>query len=81
MLLHNSLGYKVGLESTADADLEEIIFRLTQNPMGQSVPLFTGTKITNILSAALDEETLKMLCDQPFPLTLIGMISEHEMNI
>ena len=81
MLLHDTLGVKIGLASQATADLEEIIFRLTQDDLNTMVPLFTGNKTANILSQSLDEEQIKIVCDQPFPMTLVALVSEHEMNV
>ena len=81
MLLHDTLGVKIGLASQTTADLEEIIFRLTQDDLNTMVPLFTGNKTANILSQSLDEEQIKIVCDQPFPMTLVALVSEHEMNV
>lgn len=81
MLLHDTLGVKIGLSSQSTSDLEEIIFRLTQDDLNTMVPLFTGNKTANILSRSLDEEQIKIVCDQPFPMTLVALVSEHEMNV
>jgi len=81
LLLHDTLGVKIGLFGQDDDDLEEFIFRLTQDDLNTMVPLFTGNKTANILSRSLDEEQIKILCDQPFPMTLVALVSEHEMNV
>ena len=81
LLLHDTLGVKIGLFGQDDGDLEEFIFRLTQDDLNTMVPLFTGNKTANILSRSLDEEQIKILCDQPFPMTLVALVSEHEMNV
>jgi len=79
--LHDSLGVKIGLSSMTTSEMEEFIFRLTADPLNTKVPLFTGTKTANIMSRSLDEESIKIVCDQPFPVTLVALVSEHEMNV
>ena len=73
-----SLAVQVGLETLS---LEEVLFRTTQDPSGSVAPLFTGTKIMSLVGRTEEDESLRVISSGPLPLTLLNLITEHEVNI
>jgi hypothetical protein len=66
-----TIGAKVGSEAS---DVDEIIFRPTGHPMNTALPLFTGDKIVNFPGGPERRAQVYITQDQPFPLTVLGMM-------
>ena len=73
-----TLAVQVGLETL---NLEEVLFRTTQDLTGSVPPLFTGTKIMSLVGRTEEDESLRIISSGPLPLTLLNLITEHEVNI
>ena len=61
--------------------MEDIVFRATSATSGEATPLFTGTKIVNIIGRTEEEEILKVESSGPLPITILNVITEHEVNL
>ena len=73
-----TLAVQVGLETL---NLEEVLFRTTQDLSGSAAPLFTGTRIMSLVGRTEEDESLRIISSGPLPLTLLTLITEHEVNI
>jgi hypothetical protein len=76
--LFESIGMKFAME---DGVYEEVIFRAPDDEMGVKVPLFTGDKEMAPISRSFESQGVSLKCDQPFPLTLLLLAMEYEVNI
>ena len=76
--LFQSIGMKFAME---DGVYEEVIFRAPDDEMGVKVPLFTGDKEMAPISRSFESQGVSLKCDQPFPLTLLLLAMEYEVNI
>ncbi|BAQ85968.1 putative tail tubular protein B [uncultured Mediterranean phage uvMED] len=76
--LFESIGMKFAME---DGTYEEVIFRAPDDEMGVKVPLFTGDKEMAPISRSFESQGVSLKCDQPFPLTLLLLAMEYEVNI
>ena len=76
--LFQSIGMKFAMENGV---YEEVIFRAPDDEMGVKVPLFTGDKEMAPISRSFESQGVSLKCDQPFPLTLLLLAMEYEVNI
>ena len=76
--LFESIGMKFAMENGV---YEEVIFRAPDDEMGVKVPLFTGDKEMAPISRSFESQGVSLKCDQPFPLTLLLLAMEYEVNI
>ena len=76
--LFESIGMKFAMEN---GTYEEVIFREPDDVMGVKVPLFTGDKEMAPISRSFESQGVSLKCDQPFPLTLLLLAMEYEVNI
>jgi hypothetical protein len=81
MILHNTMGGKVGVGNGLERDLEELQFRDGSSPMDQSPPLFTGTKKDIPVDGGWDvEATVYFENDQPLPMTVLAVCPRAQTN-
>ena len=72
--IQESLGIKVEFN---DMD-EEILFRSTQDNMGQQIDLFTGMRKLTLSGIGWDVHTLKVISNGPFPMQINALAVEVE---
>ncbi len=72
--LFRSLGGLFG--SNASSKLDEIQYRTTGDVLGDSPPLFTGDKQLKMPSAWGSEGTVYFETDGPYPLTILGIVTD-----
>lgn len=72
--IQESLGIKVEFN---DSD-EEILFRSTQDNMGEQIDLFTGMRKLTLSGIGWDVHTLKVLSNGPFPMQINALAVEVE---
>tara|TARA_R100001463_G_scaffold58171_1_gene110458 strand:- start:335 stop:2824 length:2490 start_codon:yes stop_codon:yes gene_type:complete len=76
--LFEAIGMKFAMEN---GTYEEVVFREPDDVMGVKVPLYTGDKEMAPISRSFESEGISIKCDQPFPLTLLLLAMEYEVNI
>jgi hypothetical protein len=72
--LHEAMGGKVG------PDGKEVLiqYRTTSDPMGSQVGLKTGDYYTNYPEGYVREGRIRIVCDQPFPMTVVAIYPQLE---
>ena len=76
--LFESIGMKFAMEN---GTYEDVVFRAPDDEMGNAVPLYTGDKEMAPISRSFESQGVSLKCDQPFPLTLLLLAMEYEVNI
>ena len=76
--LLEAIGMKFAMEN---GTFEDVVFRDPTDVMGAKVPLYTGDKEMAPISRSFESEGIHIRCDQPFPLTLLLLAMEYEVNI
>jgi hypothetical protein len=68
------MGGKVG------PDGKEVLiqYRTTSDPMGSQVGLKTGDYYTNYPEGYVREGRIRIVCDQPFPMTVVAIYPQLE---
>ena len=73
----NTLGCKYG---PSVSDLDEILFRDSDDPMDSSAPLFTGDKTVFFHGGWETEGQIIIVQDQPFPMTVSSVVTRLTNN-
>jgi len=81
IILHNSLGGKVGVGNGIDRELEALQYRDGSDHMDQSPPLFTGTKTDIAVDGGWDiDATVYFENEQPLPMTVLAVCPREQVN-
>lgn len=74
---YRTISGKIGIEGSS---LDTIPFRNTQDPMGESSPLFSGDKIIPIRGGWDREWNIEIKQDLPLPMTITNIITNVVVN-
>ena len=75
--LFESMGFKFGNTVT---NLDEAVFRLASDEMGQALEYFTGEKTFQIADEFSTEAQLVIQQDTPYPITVLLIGIDYETN-
>jgi hypothetical protein len=73
----NTLGAQVGYDAN---HMETIYFRTTGDPMDAPPALFTGNKTVTFPKGWGDDAQVRIVQEQPLPLTVLAAVAEMEIN-
>jgi hypothetical protein len=74
---YKTIGAKFGRD---EDHLEVIPFRTASTPMGSSPDLFTGDKVVVFEGTWDRERNVTVVQDQPYPMTILGLVHEFLIN-
>lgn len=77
--LHNTVGGKLGY-SNRPTELETIHFRAMNDPMNTAVQPFSGDKSARFPKGWTEDGNIRLVQDQPLPMTVLGIVPTVVVN-